>query len=57
MGENPSATLPATVEKTIKSPYPVSLKKQKSPSKGPITFIERFALKTVSPMKMAPKFI
>jgi len=22
MGENPSATLPATVEKTIKSPYP-----------------------------------
>jgi hypothetical protein len=37
MTKKPSATLPGTVEKIIKSPLPSDLKKHRSPSKGRIT--------------------
>jgi len=46
MTEKPSATLPGTVEKIIKSPLPANLKKHRSPSKARITYIRRSALRT-----------
>jgi len=52
MSENPSTTLPGTVEKIIESPHPGV--PEKARSKRQIPFIKRFASRTVSPPRMVP---